>query len=200
MHTAAETRRIAEETHAVIAPAVNAVLQPWRAPDSVVLALADAIDGGSSGGGGSGEPSPLNEPERAAVVRTLEDSLGHAIAAYAVQRETGKDVRTVLATALRAKEAAPLEGFTLTGVSLSFLLRLRVRAAEKRAAAGPPSDIGLREGRGRGGHPHQSLRARTAHRAEPHLHRRRREARRRPLGGVACTVLKIDRSTARFAL
>ena len=33
------------------------------------------------------------------------------------------------------------------------------------------------------------------HRAEPHLHRRGREARRRPLGGVACTILKIDRST-----
>ena len=40
MHTDAETRRIAEETHAVIAPAVNAVLQPWRAPDSVVLCRA----------------------------------------------------------------------------------------------------------------------------------------------------------------
>ena len=94
----------AEQTHAVIAPAVNAVLQPWRAPDSVVLALADAIDGGSSGGGGSGEPSPLNEPERAAVVRTLEDSLGHAIAAYAAQREGENvaDAGKILATALRA--------------------------------------------------------------------------------------------------
>ena len=57
-------RKIADETHAVIAPAVNAVLQPWRAPDSVVLALADAIDGGSSGGGGGGKPSVLGEPER----------------------------------------------------------------------------------------------------------------------------------------
>ena len=99
---------IAEETHAVIAAAVNAVLNPWRAPDSVVLALADALDGGSSRfreqEGGDREPSVLDEVQRASVIRTLEDSLGHAIAAYAAQREGENvaDAGKILATALRA--------------------------------------------------------------------------------------------------
>ena len=99
---------IAEETHAVIAAAVNAVLNPWRAPDSVVLALADALDGGSSRfreqEGGDREPSVLDEVQRASVIRTLEDALGHAIAAYAAQREGENvaDAGKILATALRA--------------------------------------------------------------------------------------------------
>ena len=43
----------------------------------------------------------------------------------------------------RERRASPpeLEGFTLTGVTLTVLRRLRESAVEKRAAAGPPSDM-----------------------------------------------------------
>ena len=41
----------------------------------------------------------------------------------------------------RRASAPELEGFTLTGVTLAVLRRLRESALEKRAAPGPPSDM-----------------------------------------------------------
>ena len=72
-HLAMSTRnaQIAADVAALVAPAVNAVLDPWRAPTSVVLALADALEGKPS----VGTPTALAVPD--AALRTLEDALGH---------------------------------------------------------------------------------------------------------------------------
>ena len=43
--SAARNAQVAADVAALVAPAVNAVLDPWRAPTSVVLALADALEG-----------------------------------------------------------------------------------------------------------------------------------------------------------
>jgi hypothetical protein len=62
-HLAMSTRnaQIAADVAALVAPAVNAVLDPWRAPTSVVLALADALEGKPS----VGTPTALAAPDAA---------------------------------------------------------------------------------------------------------------------------------------
>lgn len=67
--SAARNAQVAADVAALVAPAVNAVLDPWRAPTSVVLALADALEGKPS----VGTPTALGVPD--AALRTLEDAL-----------------------------------------------------------------------------------------------------------------------------
>ena len=91
---------------ALLEPAVDALLRPWRRPDDLLAALAGNIaDGGGAYGIVGG--LTLTEPEQSQVVAKINDALSRAVTAYFNTQPPPADARHFIARCI-ALEAATM--------------------------------------------------------------------------------------------